>query len=185
MEITEDQVEWAVIARLRDTLRDSPRHRHEVTLAFAAFSTLVCWVVQRMRCKGYSHQDEAAKRFYRRMQETRFTGFGSGDPLPVEGAPPATTVAEVLIAIRNGVAHGDGRSVRPLNRSNASPRPPVLTGFVIPWGDASLMLTHSMMVGFGTWIADEFIQDMTGMANPEEAARATNRANRDIKEARA
>lgn len=184
MEITEEQVEWAVIARLRDTLRDTPRHRHEVTLAFAAFSTLICWVVQRMRCQGHTHQDQVARRFHKRMQRTRFTGFGA-DPLLIEGAPATTTVAEALVAIRNGVAHGDGRSVRPLNRSAAAPRPPILTGFVIPWGEASLMLTHSMMVSFGTWVADEFIQDMTGLANPEEAARAANRANRDIKEARA
>ncbi|WP_431270282.1 hypothetical protein [Dankookia sp. P2] len=68
MEIGEDEVEWAVVSRLRDMLRASPTARYEVTQAYALFSAIILWTAQRMRTKEDGRAEDAAKRFHQRMK---------------------------------------------------------------------------------------------------------------------
>lgn len=106
MEITEHQVQWAVVVRLRDMLAASHRAEHDVTMAFALFSSIICWIAQRMRTKGKGPNDVAARRFHDRMRTRSFGQFSRGESA-------SQTVAEAIILICNAVAHADGSSVRP------------------------------------------------------------------------
>jgi hypothetical protein len=163
MEIRDEHVEWAVISRLRDMLRDSAKAEFDITQAYAFFSAIILWTAQRMRTKGHGPGDEAARRFYERMQKEDFGPFQtrrqphhSVADLPAQEPVAGAKVAEVVIAIRNGLAHGDGRTVKPLHRKSSAGKM-TLVGFHIPWDAHAIILTGPMMVGFGTWLADEFI----------------------------
>ncbi len=182
MQITKDQVEWAVILRLRDMLRASPQAEHDVTQAFALFSSIVCWIAQRMRTKGSGPNDLAARRFYERMKTEGFGQFGHGEPRNTQ------SVADAIVLIRNAVAHADGSSVEPLCRTPAGSQPK-LVGYAVQSAKdnkivATLALTPDMMIRFGMWIADEFIADMTRDDTQKPRPIWAEEVNRGAKEAR-
>lgn len=178
MQITEDQVEWAVILRLRDMLRSSEQAEHDVTLAFALFSSIICWIAQRMRTKGSGKNDFAARQFHERMKAQRFGQFGPGEPGDEQ------SVASAIILIRNGLAHADGSSVQPVCRTVAG-RPPRLIGYAVRTSTATLALTPDMMIRFGRWLADEFIADMTRDAQQRPHPSFAEDVNRGVREAQA
>lgn len=196
MEIGSEHVEWAVVSRLRDMLQGSAQAPYDVTQAYAFFSAIIQWTVQRMRTKGSGPADDAARRFYARMKNENFARFlpagelgHSVADLPAEGPVEGISVADFMIAVRNGSAHGDGRSVKPLHRKSADGKVTTLVGFSIPWDDHSIMLARPMMVSFGTWLADQFILAMRPdtertASSDEQALEFVRRNIRKIKEAR-
>lgn len=173
MEITDDQVEWAVVERLRRMLEVSREHEYDITLAYALFSAIVCWLAQRLRTRGSSEADLRARALWQRFEAEQFATFGG------HAAPAGISVAEALVMIRNGVAHADGRSIRPVH-TRKSGRPPVLTGYAVVGQGATLLLTAAIMVRFGTWLAQEFVKAMNGYG-PD----VVEQVNRSIREARA
>lgn len=150
MEIQESEIEWAVIERLRDILEASAGKEFEVTEAFAAFSSIICWITQRIRPKGTSLADNAARRFYNTMDKR---SFRDAPGAPKYGAD--ITVAIAMIELRDALAHADAQNVRPLN-SRERGSPPRLIGFEFRGKQGPIHLTADQMVTFGTWIADEF-----------------------------
>ena len=158
MEIRDNQVEWAVVARLRDLLEASSASEFEVTEAFAHFSTIICWVTQRMRTKGDSASDRAAIRFYEDMRRKQLSDVPGGF------SGPQMHVAEALIAIRNACAHADGTSVQPLHHRSKG-RPPSLTGFAFAGSAGTLQLSSQKMVEFGVWVADNFVLALSELPN--------------------
>jgi hypothetical protein len=195
MEIQAEHVEWAVVSRLRDMLHDSATATYDVTQTYAFFSTIIQWTVQRMRTKGQGPADIAARRFHERMEMEKFAPFApaaqinhSVDDLPPAGPIDRVSVADFMIAVRNGSAHGDGRSVKPLHRRTADGRVS-LVGFSIPWEEHSIILSGPMMITLGTWLADEFILAMRpdserSAASDERVLKNLRRDIRNLKEAR-
>jgi hypothetical protein len=151
MEVQDSEIEWAVIARLRHILDASSEREFEVTEAFAAFSSIVCWIAQRMRPKGTSPMDNAARRFYSAMDK-RSLHDAPGAPKYVSDI----TVAIAIVEFRDALAHADAQNVRPLNHREPG-RPPRLIGFEFRGKRGPIHLTADQMVKFGTWIADAFM----------------------------
>ena len=194
MEIRDEHVDWAVISRLRDMLRDSTNAEFDITQAYAFFSTIILWTTQRMRTQSDDGPgDEAARRFHERMQKQDFGQFQmrrephhSIDGLPAPEPIAGAKVSEIMIAIRTGLAHGDGRTVKPLHRKSPTGKV-TLVGFHIPWGvHATIILTGPMMVRFGTWLADEFILALRGDEDrsPQRDQRTLSFINEEVKNVR-
>jgi hypothetical protein len=61
-------VEWAVVDRLRQMLEEAPHERFNVTQTYALFTTIVCWVVQRIRVnKIKTENDKFAARIFEEL----------------------------------------------------------------------------------------------------------------------
>jgi hypothetical protein len=179
MQIQESEIEWAVIERLRNILEASAKREFAVTEAFAAFSSIICWIAQRMRPRGTSPSDNAARRFYTAMNKRSLRDapgklhFGAD-----------ITVAMAIIKVRRALAHADAQSVRPLNSPERG-CPPRLIGFEFRDGPDAIRLTAEQMVDFGTWIADEFTTAISarpaGRPNPHQLRKVV-RSIREIRE---
>lgn len=182
MQIADDQVEWAVILRLRNMLVESRRAEYDVTLAFALFSSIILWIAQRMRTKDLDQNGHAARRFHQRMNRQRFGQIAHRD---TDGEQ---SVASMIVLFRNAVAHADGCSVRPLCRSSSGGQPQLIGYAVRSTKDnragAIFSLTPDVMIRFGAWIADEFIADMTRDAQQTPHPDWADDVNRGVKEAR-
>ena len=60
MEITEDQMEWATVHRMREMLVNV-HDKYKVTHTYALFTTILCWVMQRIRSSGIEDLDKRAR----------------------------------------------------------------------------------------------------------------------------
>ena len=132
--ITGDQVEWAVVDRMRQMLEEAERTEFTVTQSYALFCTTLCWVMQRVRVRD----DEArsrADRLARQVRETLERMPVADDPwfLPVGAAAQVGrlhygavavpvpkgfeqhTAFRLLKNLRDATAHGDARNVKPFN----------------------------------------------------------------------
>ena len=172
--IDDGQIEWKVVARLRELLDRPPEAEHDVTLAYSLFTGILCWTCQRMRDKGRPlaiwtglQQELAADHPW---------GLLGLHPQVVLPGDLTTLPASVfLIALRNATAHGDDRTVKPLHtgvRSRADRR---LTGFVFDaefydketkqhWGRWRLSLSVMDMRRIGLALADRFCDQLGGDA---------------------
>lgn len=130
MEIKKEDVEWAVVNRLRLLLTDErPNTEYEVTLTFALFTGILLWSRQSLgRNKSCEEWPSAARRLlsepateppwnvradslkgachvveFFRSKEKRVT---------LEDA----TIWQLVVFLRNCIGHGDGRTVEPLHR---------------------------------------------------------------------
>jgi hypothetical protein len=99
---------------------------YKVTSTYALFTSIVCWVVQRIRATGAGPGDRAARLLLEELQqETATAAPWNLNPaqlvdfefMPGYGLRAVSDLkaSAVLIAIRNAVAHGDPRTVRPIN----------------------------------------------------------------------
>lgn len=134
MEITEDHAEYAVVERFRDMLNGS-REPYRVTSAYAFFTAILCWSAQRMRSTPEANAtacDIAANRLWQGLGGEVITdapwgiriatsqATGNGDP-PASFVAVASaefkdhTVDRFIKNLRDAVAHGDARNVRPIN----------------------------------------------------------------------
>lgn len=136
-EITKDHIEWAMIGRLRLMLEEPPHQTFNVTQTYALFTSVLCWVMQRVRIKAHeihSKDDKAASSVFKRLEGDsisanpwrihvaptgRIERVGTvGVPVPVPQGFEAHTAARFLINLRDATAHGDARNVEPFNVSS-------------------------------------------------------------------
>jgi hypothetical protein len=145
-QITNDHVEWAVVDRLRCMLEGPPHKIFNVTETYALFTTIICWVVQRIRIPTHeinTGDDRIAHKLFKTLSRAAI----ADDPwrIPVTSAEriesmgshkvvvPASsnfethTVDRFLINLRDATAHGDARNVSPFNVPIGSER--LLAGF--------------------------------------------------------
>jgi hypothetical protein len=135
--ITDNHVEWAVVDRLRCMLEEPPHQSYNVTQTYALFTTVLCWVVQRIRIPTHeiSTQDD---RIANKLFKTLSAAGAVDEPwrIPVSGrierigaisvpVPAAVdfeehTIRRFLINLRDATAHGDARNVLPFNVQNGS-----------------------------------------------------------------
>jgi len=113
-EIRDEHVEWRVVDRLRELLTQLPDSPHDVTLTYSLFSTIVCWTCQRIRAKD--HAGTIWQALSREMASDADWGLVSQIKPVGEGAGADLTelpVDRFLLGLRNAVAHGDDRKIRP------------------------------------------------------------------------
>jgi hypothetical protein len=123
MEIRDEHIEWAVVHRLSMLLEET-HGEFNVTATYSAFVPILCWVMQRIR----ANDGTAAHRLLEELQQetaedwqiqTRDdvaplseAAWKRVGPFPAFERRPAD---KVLIDLRNAVAHGDQRNVRPFH----------------------------------------------------------------------
>ena len=132
-QILRDHAEWAVVDRLGKMLLREHQGPFEVTEAYALFSSILCWTVQRLRTPHtqidqvaqaarqlwnvWEHQDIAAEPWLIWTAPTYRDFIKDGESIRVP--PPLNfenhTAARFLENLRNAVAHGDARTVEPFN----------------------------------------------------------------------
>lgn len=182
MEITEEHVEYAVVDRLREMLNDA-REPYKVTAAYAFFTAILCWSAQRMRTQlngNDSAADIAAKQLWdgleadaiinrpwnMRIEASKVSDIQYGRLRQSAVASVDFrdhTVARFIENLRNAVAHGDARNVRPFNHKGK------LVGFEfhcvekkknkITWS-GKVVLLGSDMVRVADEIASRFCREM-------------------------
>lgn len=128
MEITEDHLEWATVDRLREMLA-SVHDNYKVTHTYAIFTATLCWVMQRIRANGNQPNDLRARALYDELAAEKAVDApwrlrtDGNEPqlanfIPGGGVQNIVDLSalDLLVALRNAVAHGDSRTVRPFNR---------------------------------------------------------------------
>lgn len=127
-EITPDAVEYASIERLSKML-SAVREDYKVTESYALFTAILCWVLQRIRTP--EHQDGINDHLARQVREGLEEKLIEDEPwlirtedIQVHDDPllPRSFPAfrqmpafAFLKSLRDAVAHGDARSIRPIN----------------------------------------------------------------------
>jgi hypothetical protein len=194
--IADEHVEWAVVNRLKSMLDDSPKTKFNVTQSFALFSTVLLWAKNRTWVGGdgenrphwFAEADHAARDARERLRYTRI----SDPPWLLSRAPPNnilvdragdrplgnqqinTDFAEMTAEdffkwLRDALAHGDGRSIKPIHKFSVRRQKTLLAGFQIVFSerknsDRNLALTlyHADMRRIGANLADLFCQSLSG-----------------------
>jgi hypothetical protein len=137
-EITKDHVEWAVVDRLRLMLEETPHEQFNVTQTYALFSSILCWVVQRIRIPTHeivSRNDRIAHQLSKTLSQVpvrddpwrihvvstpRIEPIGSRRiliPAP-ENFETTHTAFRFLKNLRDATAHGDARNVLPFSEEH-------------------------------------------------------------------
>lgn len=137
-QIPQDHAEWAVVDRLRQMLV-KPEGPYLASQSYALFSTILCWVTQHMRVHQnyqFTPGDRAASALHAALRTEAVTD----DPWCIWTEPAARIgaggvqvprpegfehhdAARFLINLRDAMAHGDARNVKPHNHGE------VLVGF--------------------------------------------------------
>ena len=145
MQITDDHVEWAVVSRLQKMLTAPPHLEFNVTHTYALFVPILCWTMQRIRKKPETEVDNLAAGVLKKLQGQKVEDSPwniatdrseiiqmTKASVPSVGPFDAfrnMSVDRFVINLRNAVAHGDGRRVRPFHQSVAARAEHELVGF--------------------------------------------------------
>ncbi|HUO23051.1 MAG TPA: hypothetical protein VMU59_11100 [Caulobacteraceae bacterium] len=185
--IHEEHVEWAVVNRMKRML-ETPRNDFSVTETFALFSTIVLWSKNR----AWTHEstngqsDVAARSVRTKLAETlilerpwslssRLPAWERGSldrmatPVEINADFKGMTAEQFFKWLRDALAHGDGRTVRPLHRPSRDWKKEWLGGFEIEFKETRrsqrkllLTLTKDDMRRLGGTLADAFCTALSG-----------------------
>lgn len=149
-QIGEHAAEYETVRRLSEMLATA-QEDYKTTESYALFTTIVCWVMQRARTPAdrTAPRDVQAREVGIALQGSRI----SDAPWRISGLPEMTA-CDFFIALRNAVAHGDGRKIRPLNENN------ILVGHRIPIGRSLVDLRRADMRRLGQGLAELFCEKM-------------------------
>ena len=140
VEIKTEDFEWAAIDRMGKML-EQPHPKFKTTQTYSNFSAILCWTVQRIRTSPINPNTDLAARqtpqgdanfeVFDAIQIAMFNDTIEGyfGRLPnasgrlntlqhKDGNEGDISALAFVIALRNAVAHGDGRKVKPVNRPN-------------------------------------------------------------------
>lgn len=179
--ISDDHVEWAFVNRLKAMLDGPKNTKFNVTQSFALFSAILLWSKQRAWVNEnqlHDDADRAANAVRQRLRnelildapwslpqiEPIFQNANgeNGRPRPINGDFAGVTSESFFEWSRNAIAHGDGRTIRPIHKpSRKEPGKSLLAGFQIANGGRTLHLYHTDMVRIGGLLADAFCQQMS------------------------
>lgn len=149
-QILEHAAEYETVRRLAEMLA-TVREDYKATETYALFATVVCRVMQRSRTPANQNcpDDVQAREVGAALQRARI----SEAPWSVQGLQEMTAF-DFFIGVRNAVAHGDGRKIRPLNERG------FLTGQIVPIAGRQLELRRADMRRLGCALADLFCIQM-------------------------
>ena len=188
--IPDEQVEWAVVNRMKRML-ETPREDFGVTETFTLFSGIVMWSKNRAwtRTDAIGDHDEAARSVRAKLaaglileqpwslsrtlpnwEETAATPLFPLEPVNLDF--DGMTAETFFKWLRDALAHGDGRTVRPLHRPSHDWKTEWLGGFQIEFKEAQwserrlhLTLTKDDMRRLGGTLADAFCTALAGDQN--------------------
>lgn len=148
--ILKHAAEYETVRRLAEML-ETAKEDYKATESYALFTTIVCWVMQRARTQNNANNpaDIQAREVGKALQSSSI----SEAPWSVPQVSAMSTY-EFFVCIRNAVAHGDGRKIRPLNENG------ILVGQVIPVDGLNLELRRADMRRLGCALADLFCSTM-------------------------
>lgn len=175
--ISEENVEWAVVNRLKAMLDHPPQTHFNVTLGFSLFCTILLWTKNRMWIRdAASPADEQALIVREQLGKTPIfeppwnlsrtfpTGQGIGDVNADFAEMPAWDFFKWL---RDALAHGDGRTIQPLHWTSSATGKEWLGGFRLEFsrtnGHAEILTLHLFkrdIQNLGHKLADLFCQHL-------------------------
>ena len=194
--IADKHVEWAIINRLKAMLDDPPKTKFNVTQSFALFSTVLLWAKSRAWVAGNNGErqnwpdknDHMAHDAREGLRDAKITDA----PWLLSRAPPQIELvvrdyelpygdqqinsdfvgmsAEAFIKwLRDALAHGDGRSIRPIHKRSRRGDKTLLAGFEVVFEEHkhsarqfTLTLFHADMRRIGAILADQFCKSLSG-----------------------
>jgi hypothetical protein len=155
--------EWAVVDRLRTLLETSTQGDLDVTHPFALFSAVCMWVRWRLGSyTSYAEWPEGLDDLRKLATDVRWglpgdSGGGTAQRIKLFSDGPKTPVTlpnctawEFVVWVRNAIAHGDHRSIRPVHNATRT-----LIGFHLEYG-AWAKLEGRFMQSFGMNLATVF-----------------------------
>jgi hypothetical protein len=194
--IADVHVEWAVVNRLRAMLGTPPKTKFNLTQSFALFSAVLLWAKQRAWVGGdamdrpvwFNEADHAARDAREAMRlasifdppwslskvRPRFIPARERDPFElaeerINSDFEGMTAEQFIKWLRDALAHGDGRTIRPIHKSSRMSNKTYLTGFEIVFParkglkqDLTLSLYHVDMDRIGSILADAFCKALSG-----------------------
>lgn len=187
--IADEQVEWAVVNRLKAMLDAPPKTKFNVTQSFALFSAILLWTKQRAWVPDRANlepADRAAREVRLALQAGSIfdapwlLSKGGPQPTAINKADLQTaardrinsdfdemTVERFIKWVRDAISHGDGRSIKPIHKPSRSNEKSLLAGFEVRGtsrGDRERLLTlyHPDMRRIGAILADTFCKALSG-----------------------
>jgi hypothetical protein len=198
--ITDEHMEWATVHRMREMLVNV-HDDYKVTHTYALFTTILCWVMQRVRAGGQDHINQRARALFQELQNEQISdapwsiwtdaGHHHHDARrfrPVGPFPEfqGFDAARFLTALRNATAHGDARNIRPFNRDE------ILVGHQfrctekdrrrVTW-QGTIILERADMRRIGIALADRFCAALSGDQHERERPYFEGEAGRIREEA--
>ena len=184
--IADEHVEWAVVNRLKAMLDEPPKTRFNVTQSFALFTAVLVWTKNRIWVGGdredrpawFGGEDHAARDMRERLQNTCICdapwrlSLTPPQIVMLDGQQPflarinsdfAEMSAEAFFRwLRNALAHGDGRTIRPIHKPSQGGDKTLLAGFEVAERRGADHLYHADMRRIGATLADLFCQSLSG-----------------------
>jgi hypothetical protein len=194
--IADEHVEWAVVNRLKAMLDAPPKTKFNVTQSFALFSAVLLWTKQRAWVGGeamdrpawFNETDHAARDAREALRlanifdppwslskvRPRLILTRDPEPFNVAGEPvnldfEGMTAEQFIKWLRDALAHGDGRTIRPIHKPSRRTNKTYLAGFEIVFPAQrgakrrlTLALYHADMVRIGSILADAFCTALSG-----------------------
>lgn len=154
--------EWMIVDRWKRILLDSAQSDFAVSESYAALTAILAWVLQRIRTNQSdpSPATKAALEVKQVLEQQSAIDFYRTAQAPIPNSVQhdfhSCNALGLLKWLRDGLCHGDARTVTPVNRGQT------LKGFKIrrlAQGDdrfRTLFLTHSMMQDTGIALATRY-----------------------------
>jgi hypothetical protein len=194
--IADEDVEWAIVNRLKAMLDTPPKTKFNVTQTFALLSSVLLWSKNRSWVAGNhgerrdwedpaDHQAHDAREALRgrmildapwrlsRVAPRIILVDRAGDSPPQDRAINSDfenmTAESFFKWLRDALAHGDGRTIRPIHKRSGRTQKTLLAGFRIEFAAQAgstryltLSLFHDDMRRMGATLADLFCQALSG-----------------------
>lgn len=193
--IADEHVEWAIVNRLKAMLDQPPQTPFNVTQTFALFSSILLWSKNRAWVAGNlgmrgSWEDRADHRAHDAREAMR-AALITDAPWRLSLAPPEIVLVDLdgeapprdsrinrdfenmtpeafFKWLRDALAHGDGRTIRPIHKRSARTGKTLLAGFKIVFARErgaehvlTLSLFHDDMRRIGGHLADLFCRALS------------------------
>lgn len=168
-EIVDHAAEYATVERLAEMLTTA-REDYKATQAYALFTAIVCWVMQRTRTPDeiMDHSAQQARTVGERLRAQNIGGPPWNYP-----AVPQVTAFDFFVYLRNACAHGDARCILPINEGG------ILRGYAFrslrPHVIDEVRLQRRDMIRLGTELASIYcaaMREVPGEAGLAERANA-------------
>lgn len=194
--ISDEQVEWAIVNRLKAMLDEPPQTRFNVTQTFALFSSVLLWTKNRAWVAGNNGQrgqwQDQADHLAHDVREAMRGKLITDDPWRLSLVVPQIvlvdraegrevrerrinadfeqmTAEEFFKWLRDALAHGDGRTIKPIHKLSTRTGNALLAGFRVDFNaergaaqTLKLELFHDDMRRIGSVLAALFCQSLSG-----------------------
>lgn len=161
MLITEETKDYAIVQRQLIMLKNLSDHKYKNTLAFSIFSAMMCWIAQKIR---NNNGDIISK-------INLIEGMPSFEKTKIKwDGNFYRNQGDIIVCIRNALAHADERAVRPLNNGSE------LTGFALELQSNDVKkhwvnFDHNQMVCTANYFGELFLGFVAGL-NPSSESDA-------------